>query len=98
MALSTVVTPLPVTRRMPDMFDINLRMVYADTVGGVVTILIDKPYSEPFKTGQAWSTTVTARMRARMKADIANYKLEQAIFNGAPLAACVENLNSTVGV
>ena len=94
MALTTTITKKSVTLKIEGMYEVTYNMVYADGS----TILIDRDFTEPFKTGQAWATTVTARMRDKMKAAMRIYKEEQAIFNGAPIDASVTNLNNTVGV
>ena len=94
MALTTTVTKKSVSQTMDGMFSITYNLLYKDDA----TVLIDQDFSQVFKTGMAWATTVTAKMREAMKYAIAKYKLEQAILNGAPIDASVTNLNSTVGV
>ncbi len=94
MALTTTITKKSVAFAHDGMHMITYNMVYADGS----TILIDQDFTTEFRTGKPWSTTVTTRMRERMKTAITRYKAEQAIFNGAPIDASVANLNSTVGV
>jgi beta-glucosidase/6-phospho-beta-glucosidase/beta-galactosidase len=94
MALTTTITKKSVTLSMEGMYQITYNMVYADGA----TVLFERDFTQPFKVGQGWSTTVTLRMRDEMKKAIRVYKEEQAIFNGAPIDASVTNLNSTVGV
>lgn len=94
MALTTTVTKKSVSQTMDGMFNITYNLLYKDDT----TVLIDQDFSAVFKTGFAWATTVTEKMRTAMKAAIAKYKAEQAILNGTPIDASVTNLNSTVGV
>ena len=94
MALTTKIIKKSVTCSQEGLYQITYNMVYADGV----TVLIDRDFTEPFKTKRAWATSITATMREKMKKTIATYKAEQAILNGAPIDASVANLNSTVGV
>ena len=94
MALSTTITKKSVTLVGDGKYTITYNLLYKDGE----TTLIDRDFSQVFKPGMAWATTVTALMRDEMKRAIANYKAEKAIYDGAPLAASVQNLNETVGV
>jgi hypothetical protein len=94
MALSTTITKKSVTLVGDGKYTITYNLLYKDGE----TTLIDRDFSQTFKPGMAWSTTVTALMRDEMKKAIANYKAEKAIYDGAPIAASVQNLNETVGV
>lgn len=94
MALSTTITKKSVTLVGDGKYTITYNLLYKDGV----TTLIDRDFSQVFKPGMAWATTVTALMRDEMKKAIANYKAEQVIYNGAPIAASVQKLNETVGV
>lgn len=95
MALSTTVTKVSAVETAPASgeFSITYKLLYKDGD----TVLIEKNYTLPFKPKNSWATLITAPMRAMMKADIASYKAGEAIFNGAPIAASVQNLNDTVG-
>jgi hypothetical protein len=94
MALTTTITKKSVSLSQEGLYQITMNMKYQDGA----TVLLDRDFSERYKTGQAWATTVTAKMRDSMKNAIRIYKEEQAILNGAPIDASVLNLNSTVGV
>ena len=93
MALTTTITKKSVTLSQEGLYQVTLNMVYADGA----TVLLDKDFSEPYKTGQTWST-FTFNMKAKMRAAIRYYKEEQAVVAAAGLDAVVTNLNTTVGV
>jgi hypothetical protein len=94
MALTTTITKKSVSQTFEGLFQVTYNMVYADGA----TVLLNQDFTENFKPQMVWGTTVTAKMREKMKAAIAKYKAAQAILNGAPIDASVTNLNSTVGV
>ena len=94
MALTTTITKKSVVLTREGLYAITYNLLYKDGD----TVLIDRDFTENFKTGWSWATTITAVMKAKMKLAIANYKAEQAIFTGAPIDASVQNLNETVGV
>ena len=94
MSLTTTITKKSATLVSDGKYTITYNLLYKDGE----TTLIDRDFSQVFKRGMAWATTVTALMRDEMKRAIANYKAEKAIYDGAPIAASVQNLNETVGV
>ncbi len=93
MALTTTITKKSVVSSMEGMYQLTFNMVYVDGA----TVLIDRDFSAPYKTGNPWNS-VTIPIREQMKKAIRLYKEEQVIFKGAGIDGIVTNLNSTVGV
>ena len=93
MALTTTITKKSVSLVTTGLYTITLNMKYADGA----TILIDQDFSQPWSTGQTFSSVFFA-FKTDMMAAIANYKAVQSVLNGGGLAAIITNLNNVVGV